>query len=107
GTLVRGAIPATAAVTAMNSQLWSTVTVMTAALAATSPTETGTRPAWTACRQVAFSSRRHSRSATTVKIEEGPNTAMVVTSIPAQPATFQPTSGATIMLGPGAAWASA
>jgi hypothetical protein len=42
-----------------------------------------------------------------VRIEDGPKIASVVTSMPAQPATFQPISGTTIMFGPGAACASA
>ncbi|MNO06069.1 hypothetical protein D3C81_2276860 [compost metagenome] len=42
-----------------------------------------------------------------VSNEEGPNFAIAVTSMPAQPATCQPTRLTIIMFGPGAAWLNA
>ena len=61
-------------------------------------------PAWITPRQGRSLKRSHRPRAMMVMRDDGPNLASVVTSMPAQPATCQPTSVTTIRLGPGAAW---
>lgn len=94
---------ATTAVIAASSQVWADASVISAALAATRPTVIGKMPAWITPRQGRSLKRSHRPSAMMVMRDDGPNLASVVTSMPAQPATCQPTSVTTIRLGPGAA----
>src|SRR3954454_3026410 len=101
------------AMTAVNAAMAHAIAVgfdacaITAALAATMPAVTGIKPDCAWRRHGRSLKRSHACSATIVTSDDGPNFATDVTSIPAQPATCQPTSVTIIRFGPGAACASA
>src|SRR5450631_2737939 len=85
---VKNAIAAVIAVMRPAYTLWSAVRASTKALAAISPSESGTSPAWIAIRQGASLKRSQVRATTNAIKQVGPHIAVVATAAPANPATW-------------------
>src|SRR5574342_1161269 len=85
------------------AQLRSAAPVRTIALAPTRPTEIGTSPACTATRQGAALKRSQVLARNEASTAVGPHIANVVTTAPASPATWNPTSVTNMKFEPGAA----
>src|SRR5476649_751691 len=84
---VKNAIAAVTAVMRPAYTLWSAVRASTKALAAISPSESGTRPAWIAIRQCASLKRYQVRATRKATRQVGPHMAPVATAAQAKPAT--------------------